>query len=67
VQRHRLIEPGLRADLLLLSENPLEDVAATRAIEGVMLRGRWLDRAALDALLAELESPATAGGSGNES
>jgi imidazolonepropionase-like amidohydrolase len=61
------IEPGLRADLLLLSENPLEDVAATRAIEGVMLRGRWLDRAALDALLAKLESPATAGGSGNES
>lgn len=49
------IEPGRRADLLLLAENPLAQIAATRAIEGVMLRGRWLDRAALDSLLAEVE------------
>jgi imidazolonepropionase-like amidohydrolase len=36
------VAPGLRADLLLLRADPLRDVAATRAIAGVMLRGRWL-------------------------
>lgn len=45
------IEPGLAADLVLLSADPLADIANTRRIEGVMLRGRWLDRAALDGLL----------------
>ena len=41
------------ADLVLLRENPLSDVAATRSVEGVVLNGRWLDRGALDGLLAE--------------
>jgi hypothetical protein len=36
------IAPGQRADLLLLAGNPLEDIQATRRIEGVMARGRWL-------------------------
>jgi hypothetical protein len=41
---------GQRADLLLLEANPLEDIAHTRRIAGVMLAGRWLsagDRAAM--------------------
>jgi tetratricopeptide (TPR) repeat protein len=42
---------GSRADLLLLRGNPLEDVARTRDIDGVVLRGRWLPRTELDALL----------------
>lgn len=42
---------GKRADLVLLEENPLADIAAMRRIRAVALRGRWLDRAALDALL----------------
>ncbi len=50
------IRPGLEADLVLLRANPLEDLAAARQIEGVMLRGRWLDRAALDERLAALEA-----------
>lgn len=52
---------GLRADLLLLGADPLLDVDNARAIEGVMVRGRWLDRAALDASLAALlpAAPAT--------
>jgi imidazolonepropionase-like amidohydrolase len=60
------VETGKRADLVLLTANPLEDIAATRAIAGVVLHGRWLPRTELDAILdgiakdyaAEAESPA---------
>jgi imidazolonepropionase-like amidohydrolase len=45
---------GRRADLVLLAADPSLDIAATRAIVGVAANGRWLDRAALDALQAEL-------------
>ena len=48
------VAAGLRADLLLLDANPLEDVANASRIAGVMLRGRWLPRTELDALLEEL-------------
>lgn len=54
------IAPGLRADLVLLGANPLDDISATRAIDGVMVRGRWLDRSALDDLLDEVEAAAAA-------
>jgi hypothetical protein len=47
------IEAGRRADLVLLRADPLADIRNTRGIEAVMLGGRWLDRAALDALMAE--------------
>ena len=50
-RRYGSIEPGREADLLLLERNPLEDIHATRSIEGVVLHGRYLDRAALDRLL----------------
>lgn len=45
------IEVGKRADLVLLDANPLEDIGNTKKISAVVLRGRHLDRAALDALL----------------
>jgi len=45
------IEPGKRADLLLLTAHPLEDIRNTARIDGVMQGGRWLDRTALDAML----------------
>ena len=48
------IAPGRAADLILLTANPLIDIAATRRIEGVMVRGRWLDRAELDEGLAAI-------------
>ena len=41
------IEAGKRADLLLLSANPLEDVRNFRKIDQVMLDGEWVDRANL--------------------
>ena len=49
------IEVGRDADLVLLNANPLLDIANTQRIEGVMVRGRWLDRAALDAGLNDIE------------
>ena len=48
------IREGLAADFMLVSGNPLEDVAALERPEGVMVRGRWVDRAALDAGLEEI-------------
>jgi imidazolonepropionase-like amidohydrolase len=48
------IEVGRLADLVLLRRNPLVDVGATREIEGVVLRGRLLERRDLDRLLDEV-------------
>ena len=48
------IRAGLAADLVLVAANPLEDVAALARPDGVMVRGRWLDRAELDRGLAEI-------------
>ncbi len=48
------LRPGLAADLVLLSADPTADIGNVRAIEGVMVRGRWLDRQSLDAGLAAI-------------
>jgi imidazolonepropionase-like amidohydrolase len=48
------IRAGLAADLVLVARNPLDDVAALGRPEGVMVRGRWLDRAELDRGLAAI-------------
>jgi len=45
------IVPGQRADLVLLDGNPLADIHNTQKIQAVILKGKLLDRAALDALL----------------
>ena len=41
------VEAGKSADFVVLEANPLDDIANTRAIEAVYLRGEALDRAAL--------------------
>jgi imidazolonepropionase-like amidohydrolase len=38
------VEPGKRADLLLLSANPVEDVRNLRKIDRVMRDGQWVER-----------------------
>ncbi|MEM7284143.1 MAG: amidohydrolase family protein, partial [Pseudomonadota bacterium] len=47
------------ADLMLLRENPLLDIANTQTIDGVMLRGRWLNRDDLDRVLARYDREAS--------
>ena len=37
------LQPGLRADLLVLDANPLEDIRATRQIDSVWIAGRRLE------------------------
>ncbi len=54
--RFGTVAPGQRADLVLLDENPLEDLENLTRRAGVMVRGRWLDRAFLDAGLATLDA-----------
>jgi imidazolonepropionase-like amidohydrolase len=46
------IEKGLRADLVLVKGNPLEDITGTRNIIGVWIKGKKLDR---DSYLAEMQ------------
>ena len=43
------------ADLVLLDANPLANIGNASRIQGVMLRGRWLDREDLDEILAKFE------------
>jgi imidazolonepropionase-like amidohydrolase len=49
------IQQGKRADLVLLSANPLDEIHNTTKIDAVVLRGQFLNRAHLDALLRDAE------------
>jgi imidazolonepropionase-like amidohydrolase len=44
-----LLQPGYSADLVVLDENPLNDIRNTRSISLVFLNGKMLDRAGLAA------------------
>jgi imidazolonepropionase-like amidohydrolase len=50
------IAPGMRADLLLVGGNPLDNIARLREPVGVMARGRWYPRAELQRMLTGLAS-----------
>jgi len=50
---------GKAADLVLLDANPLDDIHNTRKIHAVVYQGKYLDRAALDALLAHAKESAS--------
>lgn len=52
------VATGKVADLVLLDANPLADIDNTRRIRGVVLAGRYFDRAALDRMLADVERAA---------
>jgi imidazolonepropionase-like amidohydrolase len=47
------IEPGKRADLVLLEGDPLEDIRNTSRIEAVVIGGRWLDRNERERMIAD--------------
>jgi imidazolonepropionase-like amidohydrolase len=52
------VETGKRADLLLLDGSPLENIANTQRIAAVVRDGNYLDRAALDKMLAQAKTAA---------
>ncbi|MFI5094966.1 MAG: amidohydrolase family protein [Candidatus Acidiferrum sp.] len=52
------VETGHAADLLLLSANPVENIANTRTVWAVVRHGSYYDRGALDALLARAKEAA---------
>jgi len=49
--RSGIVAVGRDADLVLLDANPLADIANSRRIHGVMLRGTWYPAAVLEARL----------------
>ncbi len=55
------VEPGARADLLLLDRDPSRDLDALRTIRAVVAGGRLHDRAELDALAGAAHCKAEAG------
>jgi imidazolonepropionase-like amidohydrolase len=42
------VAKGKRADLVLVDANPLDDIANSAKIAGVMLNGRWMSKADID-------------------
>jgi imidazolonepropionase-like amidohydrolase len=46
------VEVGRRADLILVRENPLDEIGTIRKPLGVMAAGRWYDREALADMIA---------------
>jgi imidazolonepropionase-like amidohydrolase len=56
LDRRGTIETAKIADLVLLDKNPLADIHNTRSIRAVVLQGKLMPRAALDAMLAEAEA-----------
>jgi len=60
LDRYGAIGKDKAADMVLLDRNPLEDIAATRTIRAVILRGTVHERAALDAMLSRARAQVAA-------
>lgn len=54
-QKFGLIREGYRADIVVLKNNPLENMENLAESSGVLVRGRWYSREVLDDRLAALE------------
>ncbi len=52
--RFGTVAPGQRADLLLVTADPLADVGNLARRAGVMVRGRWLPESDIQRRLAEI-------------
>lgn len=57
-QSRGTVEVGKVADLVLLDRDPLADIHNSTSIRAVILGGKFMPRAALDAMLAEAEATA---------
>ncbi|ETN96237.1 amidohydrolase family protein [Zhouia amylolytica] len=49
------IEIGKFADIVMLDQNPLDDINNTRKISGVFVNGNWIDKNKLDTMLSDVE------------
>jgi imidazolonepropionase-like amidohydrolase len=56
------IATGKRADLVILTANPLDDIRNTSAIAAVAIGGRWFEKPALDSMVAVAVQRITGGG-----
>ena len=61
LDKYGVIERGHIADMILLEENPLEDIRNMRKIVAVVLRGTYYSRPQLDGLLAKAQRQAKQG------
>ena len=50
------IEVGKVSDLVLLDENPLEDISAASKVAGVLMRGRWIGKDEIKKRMKEIEA-----------
>jgi imidazolonepropionase-like amidohydrolase len=55
--RSGVVRSGARADLLLLEANPLEAIANSLRINGVVVNGRWIGPAERARMLDALATP----------
>jgi imidazolonepropionase-like amidohydrolase len=55
--RSGVVRVGARADLLLLDANPLDAIANSLRINGVVVHGRWIGPAERARMLDALASP----------
>ncbi len=51
-----LLAPNFKADILILNQNPLDDIKNTTLINSVILRGKYINREKLDQILAEAKN-----------
>ncbi|WP_166664296.1 amidohydrolase family protein [Actinophytocola oryzae] len=54
------IAPDHKADLAILDANPLHDIRSTQRLSGVVVNGRYVDEAARQQILKEVEQTAAA-------
>ena len=48
------VQEGLEADMILLSGNPLENIENLKSVEGVFVRGLWIDKNTIDKRLEKI-------------